>query len=57
MDTKLNNTHAAIQELYDEPLSAYELAEAKRVLLGYFKVLIKIHQRNEQKKKNENHQS
>lgn len=57
MDTKINTTHAAIQELYDEPLTAYELAEAERVLIGFFKVLVKIDQRNKQKKKHENHQS
>jgi len=57
MDRKTNTTHAAIQELYDEPLTAYELAEAERVLIGFFKVLIKVDQRNKQKAFHENHQS
>ena len=57
MDTKTNTTHAAIQELYDEPLTAYEMAEAERALIGFFKVLVKVDQRNKQKKKHENHQS
>jgi len=57
MDTKTTTTHAAIQELYQEPLTAYELAEAERVLIGFFKVLIKVDQRNKQKKQNENHES